>query len=328
MESNTSGSPDTDHYPGSSPVAYGLLVTIIPCAVISLVIHLYIIFSVVFNSALHSASNYFLANLCASIAMSSALSAVLIIPQLLPTVRAYDDSVTTPSQTTSLVYVAVISVTVSFVCSCAIVAGDRYVKVAYPLRYLDLMTNKACGLLIGSCWVSSLVVSAGFGVSFGSKLQFTNTADFESLRQTPPYRIFTLFFTVIVCLGVLVITGFVVSLLRIARQQQRKIQHERNMLPNAGKNGVRQLRRGFSTTKGYIFYLGSFNLVWIPYAIGFNLLYCLQVELSLALNFVVVTMLLAYLQLMYGTLFLTFMQAEHRKVLRSTWTAVAQKLKR
>ncbi|XP_038070671.1 adenosine receptor A3-like [Patiria miniata] len=318
----------TDMY-AMGPVVHAFMVATIPLCFVSLLIHCYIIFSVIFNRTLHSASNYLLANLCASVVFSNSVSIVTMCLLLHPVALVN----ITLLQTLNIFCIPIVFVTVFFMSSSAVVAGDRFVKVAHPLRYLGFMTDKTCGCLIGSCWVLSVIVCSCFAAVFVTSevrtyVPYGTAAYFEATRLNPPYRIFAIFISVIIVLGLLIIDGFVLGLLRIAREQRRKIQNELNMLPNIGANRVRQLGEGSNKTIRYILYLGSYTLAWLPCAIILNaLFFSRQIDFGTSTDISMGFILVSLFQLMYGTLFLTFMQEEHRKALQSTWQALVQKLK-
>ena len=131
----------------------------------------------------------------------------------------------------------------------------------------------------------------------------------------------------------ILLTIFLIKLVVIARNQQRKIEAERINLRNLATNNpaanqVPQPKRARSLKPVKYLCIYSFFIVvvWVPNIITGNVTTFQKSPSAITSTLLLALGSIAMFQMLLGALFLTYAQREHREVLRNAFKAINNKL--
>ncbi|XP_038066615.1 D(1A) dopamine receptor-like [Patiria miniata] len=210
-----------------------------------------------------------------------------------------------------------------------VIAADRYLKISRPLQYLRLATPRRCIALIGASWCLSLVL--GLAVFLSALLNFdTNSQEsFGSFLQREGFRIpIVVTMDLTIFTSMIAVTFLIAALVRIARQQRRKIRDEMLMLKHLQDRVQRTEQEGNDentpqprpnhlsdkTTVYFIVHFSAFVVAWLPASVVMNI--AIPSDLTSAVLNPLMT-IIAIFDTFWGTLFLAYAQPEHRQAARS-----------
>lgn len=110
------------------------------------------------NHSLHTPMYFFLRNLSfLDICYTS-----VTLPQMLVNIMSEKKTISLLGCAVQMFFYVFLGAAVCYLL--AIMSYDRYLAICHPLRYMTLMTRKACHLLVSGCWVT------GFSISLGQTL--------------------------------------------------------------------------------------------------------------------------------------------------------------
>ncbi|XP_075392097.1 olfactory receptor 7G1-like [Tenrec ecaudatus] len=133
--------------PEMQPIFFNLFLSIYLVTVLG---NLLIMLAVTTNSHLHTPMYFFLANL----SFTDICFSTTIIPKMLVSLQAQNQSITFAGCLTQAGFVLVFTTGESILLS--IMAYDRYVAICHPLRYTTIMNSHFCYLLMLFSWLTNL----------------------------------------------------------------------------------------------------------------------------------------------------------------------------
>ena len=301
---------------------------------VTVVIHLWIVFSIALSQKLHSVSNVLLASL--------SFSEVLIgIVCIWSAYLVFDSHTEYPVLELELFSSCLHLVIVSYMTNSVAIAADRYFKVSRPMQYIRLVSIQKCTFVVAVIWC----ISVTFWIVAFTSLQITpnttDTAFIQILLEEDSFATMTIYMmNVTLCPCITAVTCLTVSLMHIARRQQRKIKQEMLMLSHLRPNqlqqgqhltnppiGLNQFPRNphRKTTIYFIVHFSAFVVAWIPNYVTMHIAYFGNPDVHSIVDVSMTFFMLALAQMLVGTMFLTFTQQEHRRVLRKAWQVVKLK---
>ncbi|XP_071792779.1 uncharacterized protein [Asterias amurensis] len=300
-----------DHPPGLKLIWVVASSVIINCSSVTGFMYIWIILSIAFSRSLWGESNFFLLSLLITEFLCGCHVLVFFLHHKFPRVLSH----------------AIACSTVTFLCgyflNSVVVTADRYYKIAKPLKYMRLMNKKLCARIILTVWgVMVLLFIFTIAVSWDHFQQET----YLDIFDTPVIKIMTfiLEFVAVPCLIAIVV--FVIALVKLARNQQRRVDAERVMLGNIGNkpgdqtNNQADKKPKRAVTKSMRYttvYFATIIIAWVPTVI-FIMIGNLDLVETLPFGFHIafyIVSAISVIQMIFGALFLTYIQKEHKLVL-------------
>ncbi|XP_022097177.1 melanocortin receptor 5-like [Acanthaster planci] len=272
-------------------------------------IYLWLIATTAMESTLHSVSNYLMASLCVSeIVMGMMISWCSFILMISGTTHPVLDFAI-PMCCTFL------TLTSYFLNSIA-VASDRYLKISRPLQYPRLATARCCVALIGAIWCASCLA--------GLTMYLTAFSNFNYENYRAPLLVLS---NLIVLPSMVVMACLIAALVRIARHQRRRIQDERMIFQHLQDHvqrtqqelhteSARQHHPNHSsdkTTTYFIVHFTTFVAAWLPASVSYDLTVFNDLNVPTQNVVLVATSMVAIVDTFGGTMFLAYVQPEHRQ---------------
>ncbi|XP_038066621.1 D(1B) dopamine receptor-like [Patiria miniata] len=294
-------------------------------AVATVLVYVWLIATIAMEHILHNVSNYFMASLCVSLIVMGILIswwAVILMSNL-------THSALKLAVLTSFTYFGLLG----YFLNSVVIAADRYLKISRPLQYLRLATPRRCIVLIGASWCLSLAL--GLAVFLSALLNFdpNSQESFASFLQGEGFRIpMVVMSDLTIFPSMIALTFLIAALVRIARQQRRKIRDEMLMLKHLQDRAQRteqegndenapQPRPNHSTNKTTVYFIvhfSAFVVAWLPNSVAINIAVFNTDLTSAVLNpLMTVGSIIAMFDTFCGTLFLAYAQPEHRQAARS-----------
>ncbi|VCW79441.1 unnamed protein product, partial [Gulo gulo] len=121
--------------------------------VVTVVGNLLIILAISSDSHLHTPMYFFLANL----SLVDFCLATDTVPKMLVNIQISSKSISYPCCLTQMYFFHFFGIMDSVLI--AVMAYDRFVAICHPLHYTTIMSPRLCGLLVGSPWMFSCVIS-------------------------------------------------------------------------------------------------------------------------------------------------------------------------
>ena len=314
--------------------------------------YIFMLVLIVKNRSLHDSSNFFLANLYIS---DFLLSAAILVMSMLSCLATENRALTITALT------MILEVTIGGYCfSSVIIAADRYYKITKPMRYMQRITNRLSVYIITMSWslliifviIWQVVTFAVAGFPDNSKDEVVN----DLIRLN--YMLFMIYVDILTIPCFVIMTYLCIGLVRIARAHKRRIDDEMRALANVrhyvrddhalphnyarssnDSHGHQQdtagppIPRAFQkrkTDKNAVYfriYFTSFIMCWLPFIIVNNIYACLRIP-EPGVKFFDLIIPLSYsplIHVLFGTLFLTYTQSEHRQVLCGVWRSFLAK---
>ncbi|XP_053703015.1 adenosine receptor A2b [Synchiropus splendidus] len=250
-------------------------------AVLSISGNVLVCWAVAINTTLKNATNYFLV----SLAVADILVGCLAIP------FAITISIGIKLDFYGCLFLAcfVLVLTQSSIFSLLAIAIDRYLAIKIPLRYKELMTEKAAREIIAILWILSFIIGLipFFGWNKKSEACSSNSSEianstdsgltanycsgellcscvrqcfFESVVDMH-YMVYFNFF-VCVLLPLLIMLGIYMKIFTVARKQLRQI--ELKCVGNGDSHHHGLLQREIRAAKSLSIIVGLFAICWLP----------------------------------------------------------------
>ncbi len=298
--------------------------------VATILVYLWIVVCITVTERLHTTSNYFLASLCVS-----QICIGMCYLWLGHLSRGF-------FQQHSVLYYAslmfcCLSSLSSFLLNSVLIAADRYFKIARPLQYLSLMSNRRCVQLIVAVWIiwqiPGLSMFAFFLTCFEEDELFI-----KELISNNRFNIFLSVVTDITLLPLIVcIAWFIVGLARIARSQKRRIQAEVQVLGHIRRSDAQQedgvdcrvaepaqqQDKGSNKTTVYIIvHFTAYVTSFVPAVTSLNIVLLISFPLENKFIAFYVGFSVTLVEMLVGTLFMVYVQIEHRQSSRTTWQKI------
>ncbi len=296
-------------------VSIVLLVIAVPI----LMVNVWVILSIGFCRSLHSVSNYFLANLCAANILTAGFLCLMSAIFTFDTPRTYSVTIIAVAFSWALLQLC------SYFLSSVIVSVDRYYKVTHPMQYLRLVTTKVCAVTIAVMWTIVTVLGIVFFVVSWLNFQVYHpfVSEQELLSNTAQLKTAVIIACVVSFPCMTLLTGLIIGLLRIARQQQLRVRDEAIMLAHLHDNSIdnnpraghpHRRQHNHRATCHLIVHFNTFILAWGPLSL-MNIVIYLAPNITPDPLIIITVYSVSFCQTVFGTLFLIYTQKEHRKVL-------------
>ena len=320
----------SDHFNNSGTSHPLVLIASSTIISVTILIHLWIVMSIVISSTLHSVSNVLLASLSSS-EIVTGLTSFWSITKLLNPDQEYSilDLV--------LFYCSIHSVIICYVFNSVAIAADRYFKVSRPMQYLRLVTKRTCAVVVAlmwclalSCWIFLYAMVQNNDV--GEK------ATVQILMRDSYFHLSVIIMNSTLFPSIIITFCFITALIHIVRKQQRRVQqdirmHQRLNQNHQGQNfhdppfGNNRLQRNphRKTTIYFIVHMSAFVIAWLPAQVIMHISLYHQLDFKSFAFLLVGSLILASVQMFAGTIFLTFMQNEHRQVLQRAFRVMKAK---
>ena len=269
--------------------------------------YLLIIILIIRDSKLHTLSDYFIA----SMSITELLMGSVVLPlfinsfvELKPyrfTYLAVCWSITTGIWT-------------SFFLNLVLIAADAYYKISRPFEYVRFLNNRKCAYAIVIIWMVSFV---SFAVSL-LVLQFSHSPHGKETIVELFGRHFVMYFIyldVVMAPSIIIVAGFGVRLIRLARKQKRQIDNAAFVHVKVAVQ--KQKERKVTTTS--IVYIAISVVCWFPVIVTWNIFYIFDIELSsrnLTTVLVCSSVILMH-QTALGTLLFTIRQTKYKDALKN-----------
>ncbi|XP_038066625.1 probable G-protein coupled receptor No18 [Patiria miniata] len=293
-------------------------------AVTTSLVYVWLIATVAMEHILHNVSDYFMASLCVSQIVLGILTlwlAVILMSNL-------KHSALELAIATSSTYFGLLG----YFLNSVVVAADRYMKISRPLQYLRLATPRRCTAVIGASWCLSLVLALAVLLSAMLNFDLNSQESLGSFLQGEGFQIPIIVMSDLTIFpSMIAVTFLIAALVRIARQQRRKIRDEMLMLKHLQDRAQQTEQEGNDenapqprpnhlankTTVYFIVHFSAFVVAWLPQSVFMNII-VLNYLTSAVLNpLMAVGAIIAMFDTFCGTLFLAFAQPEHRQAARN-----------
>ena len=298
--------------------------------VATILIYFWIVVCIAVTERLHTASNYFLASLCVcEICIGICFIWIGDVFQ----VFFQKHSVLNLASILS----CCLSLLSSYLMNAALIAADRYLKIARPLQYLSLMSNRRCVQLIVAVWIIWLIP----GLSLFIFMLTCFEVDELYIEELISNNQFSIFISVVLDVTefplVICIACFIAGIVRIAKTQKRRIQTEVQMLGHIRRSDAQQedgvdrqvsepvqlQDKGSNKTTVYIVvHFVAYVTAWIPVVLTVNIGVFSSSPLEHIFVALFASLSLGLVELTFGTLFVVYVQIEHRQSSRTTWQKV------
>ena len=300
---------------------------------VACLIYLWLIFSTVFTAKLRNESNFFLVSLSAS--------ELLCLVWLMIHIN-HGISSQFPKGPMLLMVNASMTGGYSYFLNSAVVAADRYFKIAKPMMYLRLMSNKLCACIILALWGLMVIVFVGLTVASSGDIEKDFISLFDIWLNQKYSKKIVVMLDIFVCPSLLAMAGFVIGLVHIARSQRRKIDAERVNLGNIAQNSEThstqavdlhaQPARPRSNTRKSTWYLCIYFATFVSALAPNNIMFNIAIfegETFTAPIWIVAFILvgISLLQMVLGAIFLAYTQSDHRAVLSEFCKTIINKIK-
>ncbi|XP_038066612.1 trace amine-associated receptor 6-like [Patiria miniata] len=319
---NASASSMSDE-PVHPALLAGCIFVIFIAAATSLV-YVWLIATIATEHILHKVSNYFMASLCASLIVLESVTvwwSVILMSNL-------NHSALKLAVASGFTFFGLLS----YFLNSVVIAADRYLKISRPLQYLRLVTHTRCTAVIGASWCLPLLI--GLAVFLTAILNFdpNSQESFSSFVQGEGFRIPMVVMSDLTIFPSMIATTFLIAaLVRIARQQRRKIRDEMLMLKHLQDRAQRTEQEGNDenapqprpnhsankTTVYFIVHFSAFVVAWLPQSVVMNIGFLSDLTSAVLNPLMAVGAIIAMFDTFWGTLSLAYAQPEHRQAARS-----------
>ncbi|XP_038066614.1 adenosine receptor A1-like [Patiria miniata] len=321
---NVSAPSVSDDEPTVHPALLAGYIFVIFIAVATSLVYVWLIATVVMEHTLHSVSNYFMASLCVSLIVIG----ILISWWVVILMSNMTHSALKLAVVTSSTYFGVLG----YFLSSVVIAADRYLKISRPLQYLRLVTPTRCTVLIGALWCLSLVLGLAMFLFAMLNLDTDSQQFYSSFLQGEGFRIPIIVMSDLTIFpSMIAVTFLIAALVRIARQQRRKIRDEMLMLKHlqdrvqrteqeGNDENAPQPRLNHSANKTTVFFIvhfSAFVVAWLPVSVAMNMVIFSDLTSAVLDPLMTVGSIFAIFDTFWGTLFLAYAHPEHRQAARS-----------
>ncbi|XP_033642480.1 cannabinoid receptor 1-like [Asterias rubens] len=286
------------------------------------------------HRCLHDASNFFLANL----QVAGLLFNIAVLIFCLFSRSSSEDIA--PLTITGLT--GVFQLTIGGFCFSSVVVGaDRFYKISRPMRYMQFVTNKLSVYIIIGLWSVLIILLLVWQVGAFATVGFQFPSDDELKTEVAlNYRSLMIFIDVVAIPCLVIKTCLCVGLVRIARAHKRRIRDEQLALavvcsrirecePSTSNSSpktqqkdtagpkLKPCQNANKETNYFVTYVTLFVLCWFSFIALNNIGAFGRTDVSVETFFTQISgqSLAPLTQVFFGTMFLTYSQSEHRKVL-------------
>ncbi|XP_038066611.1 muscarinic acetylcholine receptor M3-like [Patiria miniata] len=314
-------------YVSDDPVHPALLagyIFVIFIAAATSLVYVWFIATVAMEHILHNVSNYFMASLCVSLIVIGILTlwwAVILMSN-------FKHSALKLAIASSAFFVGVFG----YFLNSVVIAADRYLKISRPLQYLRLATPRRCTVLIGASWCLPLVLGLAAFLFAMLNLDTDSQESLSTFLQSEGFRIpLVVMSDLTIFPSMIAVTFLIAALVRIARQQRRKIRDEMLMLKHLQDRAQQTEQEGNDenapqprpnhsankTTVYFIVHFSAFVVAWLPASVSMNFVDLSDLTSAVLNPLITANAIIAMFHTFCGTMFLAYAQPEHRQAARN-----------